>query len=185
MKFNASKTLLVCVLLSGCAQTQIPYKISKVVEHKSRLMPAQFPLGITQEKLAEKEYRITAKLADFGTNKRARSMALYHASILAEKQGYDAFIVNKFWNASWCGSSRNVKTNMIGSVNGGPTAKLIITLAVAEKSGKRKKLRLTKETKDSNKALIDYVPTEIELDQISTERLELCAGKARKRIVRR
>ena len=93
--------------------------------------------------------------------------------------------MNKFWNASWCGSSRNVKTNMIGSVNGGPTAKLIITLAVAEKSGKRKKLRLTKETKDSNKALIDYVPTEIELDQISTERLELCAGKARKRIVRR
>lgn len=180
MKIIVIKALLVCSVLSGCAQTsgQIPYKTIRVIDHESRLLPIQFPLGITQERLGEKQYRVTAKLAEFGTHERALSMALYHASVLAEQQGYDAFIVNNKRLPSWCGHSKSKTTKFIGSVSGGVTAKLIITLAKAEKAEQNNKLFLAQRTKVLNRVLIDKVQTEIELEQISSERLEHCLNKA-------
>lgn len=186
MKVNLIKALTVGAILSGCAhtQTQVPYHVAKVTDHESRLLPIQFPLGITQEKLGEKQYRVTAKLAEFGTHKRARSMALYHASLLAEQEGYDAFIINSSKMPSWCGSSINKKTKFIGDVNGGTTSKLIITLVQAENVG-NKKLFIAQKTKILNKVLIDKVPTKLELEQISSERLELCKRRAGERSARR
>jgi hypothetical protein len=151
----------------------------KVIDHKSRLLPIQFPLGITQERLGEKQYRITAKLAELGTRERARSMALYHASILAEQQGYDAFIVDSRRPLSWCGHSINKKTKFIRAHAGGITAKIIITLTKAKKAGNNNKLFLAERTKVLNKVIIDKVPTKLELEQISSERLEHCRNKAK------
>jgi hypothetical protein len=182
MKLFVYKALFI-LLLSGCAQTQVPYKVVKALEHKSNLLPIQFPIGITQEKLGEKKYRITAKLAELGTPERARSMALYHASILAESKGFNAFLVDRRGDSSWCGSSRNSKTKAIGTISGGPAAKLLITLIDAEKSDKRKKLYFVEKTKNSNKLLMDKVPTEIELEQISDERYKHCLKRAQKRRV--
>ncbi len=187
MKLPIPKALLVCMFLSSCAQTQVPYKVVKVVEHESRLLPVQFPVGITQEKLDENKYRITAKLAELGTHKRARSMAFYHASILAETNGYDAFIVNEIKKPSWCVRSRNRNIGGVAWVNGGPTAKLTVTLVDVNKlqqSEKRKNLYLVENTKDSNKALMDIVPTEIELEQTSAERLEYCQSRLNKTRIR-
>jgi hypothetical protein len=155
-----------------------------VIDHESRLLPIEFPLGVTQEKLGEKQYRVTAKLAEFGTHKRALSMALYHASILTEQQGYDAFIVNNKRLPSYCSHSKSKATKFIGNVYAGVAAKLIITLTQADKSG-NDKLYLAKSTKVLNKALIDKVPSKLELEQISADRLEHCKRRATERNVRR
>jgi len=187
MKTILIKALVVCSVLSGCAQTpaQIPYKTIRVIDHESKLLPIQFPLGITQERLGENQYRITAKLAEFGTHERAESMALYHASILAEQQGYNAFIMDDIRKPSWCGHSNSKATKFIGNVSGGVTAKLIITLAKAEKVEQNNKLFLAQRTKILNRAVLNKVPTEIELEQISSERLEHCLNKAKSKRYKR
>lgn len=171
------------VLLAGCAQIPVPYKVSKVTDHPSTLLPVQFPLGVTQEKLKPNQYRITAKLAELGTPKRARNMALYHASVLAEQQGYDAFVINKKWDAAWCGSRHNKKTKSVGYVEGGPSAKLIVTLVNAANSS-TKKLRLVEKVKVSSRAEMDrFIPQE-QLKQIQEERTQHCYAKAKKRALR-
>ena len=160
MKYSVIVGLLICVFLSGCAQTPVPYRVVKDIDHESKLLPKQFQFGVTQERLDEKQYRITAKLNDLGTPERARAMAFYHSSLLTEKQGFNAFIVNRLWHASSCGSA-----------GGGPTFKMEITLVNSEEAPKGGQLHRVKDTKNSNKKLIDTVLTEVELAQISAERL--------------
>ena len=166
MKLIVINTLLVCTSLLGCAQTQVPYKVVKVTNYESKLLPVQFPLGVSQEKLGEKKYRITAKLAELGTPTRAMAMAFYHASILAETKGFNAFILDSRSHSSWCGRA-----------GGGPTVKLIISLTNAERPDKENQLFLVETTRNANEIRMNKELTELELQQISAERSEHCSSQ--------
>jgi multidrug efflux pump subunit AcrB len=117
MKFNLTVFMLVCVFLSGCSQTQIPYKLVKSVEKNYQLKRHELPFGVTQEKISEKKYRVTAKLTDLSSSKRALSMALYHAAILAEEQGFDAFIVNKRSVSNGCIRSTSKQGRLVATTD--------------------------------------------------------------------
>jgi len=74
---------------------------------------------------------------------------------------------------------------MVSSGLGGPSTKWVITLADNENKDESDTFYLTKNTRASNKALLDYIPTQVELEQTSAERLQHCTSKARKRNFRR
>jgi len=195
MHYFIKKTLFITLLLSGCAQTQVPYKVVEVTDQVSS-SSYQFQPGIRQTRLDGNNYRITAKLAEVDTPQRAKSMALYHASILAEEKGFNAFIVYNRQNASWCSSSRRYSTGgasfsyiylnkSSGNVTGGgPSARLFITLVNADESDTREELYFVEDAKESNKILMDQVPTELELQKISDKRFKHCESMRKKRLKR-
>ncbi len=174
MPYRIAIGVITISLLFSCAQTPVQYKVAKVVDHESTLLPSELPLSITQERLGENKYRITAKLAELDTHKRALSMALYHASLLAEQKGFDAFILEKSWPASWCSHSRNPNSIRPHAVEGGPTSKIEIKLVDSAKTDTSKSLFLVKNTKIQQKSIMDTVISEIELKRTSDERLEHC-----------
>lgn len=195
MTLFIKNTLFITLLLLGCAQTQVPYKVVEVTDSVSSRSSLPFEFGVRQTRLDDNNYRITARLAEVDTPQRAKSMALYHASILAEEKGFNAFIVYNRQNRTWCSSSIRYNASgakfsyryideLGGSVTGGgPNARLFITLVNADESDARRELYFVEDTKKSKKILMDQVPTELELQQISDERFEYCTSRRKKRLM--
>ncbi|MDO7085508.1 hypothetical protein WNY51_18225 [Pseudocolwellia sp. AS88] len=198
MKSSPIKLLLICLFLSACSQTPIPYHLTKSVERDYRLSWREIPLGVTQEKISEKEYRITARLNEVSTRKQAKSMALYHAAILAEEQGYDAFFIKGNSGSDGCSRSTTkyghavatqsgrvqisqnpIHTTSVTSVE--PRGGVFIILMDSEKTNKRKrnnnKFHLAKDIKAEHKPIIDHIPSEVELEKVSEENSATCEQK--------
>lgn len=198
MKFNRVKPFLVCVLLSGCSQTQVPYHLAKSVEKDYRLNFSEIPLGVTQEKIDEDKYRITAKLTELSSHKRISSMALYHSAILAEEQGFDAFLITNTMTSAGCGRYTTRSGRLVASTNGRaqvsqnsghttsvssvePKVSLKITLIDYESAKKTKKLKLAKDIIKKHKPIIEYIPSKAELDKIAEEREAVCEERRKAR----
>ncbi|MGJ8691833.1 MAG: hypothetical protein ACSHW0_05085 [Thalassotalea sp.] len=205
MKSYVKNSLLLCLLLTGCAQTQIPYELAKSVEKDYRLGFLEIPLGVTQEKISDTEYRITARLTEVSTKKRAKSMAFYRAAILAEEQGYDAIFVSGTSGSDGCSRSTTRYGRLVATTDGRaqmspspihttsvstiePRSGVLITLMDSEKTGKRKRksnrFHLAKDIKEQYQVVIDHVPSAAELEQISEDNLVLCQKKAEERKAR-
>ena len=180
MKFKIAMSLTMLSLLTACLSTPVAYKVSKVIDEESILLPGQFSLGITQEKLAENKYRITAKLNDVGTHEKAISMTKYHASLLAEKLGFNAFTTNDKSSGSWCHSSNSVGTAGVSAATGGPINRVTVTLVNRAPNSNERRLFYAKDTKLSSKASLDEVQSEQELQRISDERNDHCFTRAKK-----
>ncbi|WP_076419452.1 hypothetical protein [Colwellia sp. UCD-KL20] len=181
MRLNFISSLLTILILSACATSPIQYKVSKVVNGKSHLAPIRFPFGITQEKLDENKYRITAKLNEVDTPKKAHHMAMYHAAVLAQELGFNAIQIKNQINAAWCQSLKSVRTLNAIDATGGPTKRLIVTLLNSDKANKQKRIFLAEPTKLKSKSIIDEVIDKAELEKISAERHEYCFNKANKK----
>ncbi|MCM2678709.1 hypothetical protein [Echinimonas agarilytica] len=168
------------LLAAGCTQTPVPYQVNKTTDHPSNLNPIQFPLGVTQERLGPNQYRITAKLAELGTQERARAMALYHASILTEEKQFEGFVIKQKNGGSWCHSLRNNKTKSVTDVDGGVSARITIELMNSQNAGSEKFLK-AENVKLTSKKTMDKVLSEQELAFVKEEREEHCEANARKR----
>lgn len=198
MKLHLINSLLFCLFLTGCSQTQIPYHLAKSVEKDYKLNYFEIPLGVTQEKISENKYRITVRLTELSTRDRANSMAFYHAAVLAEEQGYDAFYVSGKSRSDGCSRSTTKYGRAVATQSGRvqvsqnpmhttsvtgvePRGGVLITLMDFENTGKRKRkssrFHLTKTIKDKYKAIIDHVPSKAELEKISEDNFAVCEQK--------
>ena len=200
MKLPLTNSLLFCLFLTGCAQNQIPYElvksVDKSVDKEYRLSKSDFPLGVTQEKIGENKYYITAKLTKYSTLDRAKSMVFYHAAILAEEQGYNAFFTNRNSRSDVCISNseliRNTRESRGGEmevkepieyhrtywIEHNPTASLTIMLMAPEKTSKnitsRRRYFLVKDIKKRYQPVLDQVASKGELEQIAKDNFALC-----------
>lgn len=177
-------TITSCIiLLAGCSSTIIPYDVVKELDHPSRLTIQEFPIGVSQEKWhSENTYRVTAKLGKFSTMSRARMMALHHAAIIAEQQGYKGFVIQKENKGSWCQTLRNKQTQQIGKVDGGVNHRMLIKLSNGVKN---KKYRVAESVLSKTQPQIELIPERTTLEQIADERIKHCSQKAKKKTGRR
>lgn len=199
MKLYLVKSLLISLLVAGCTQTPVPYKLSKTVEQDYRLSFREIPLGVTQEKISDTEYRITTKLSSLSSHKRASSMALYRSASLAEEQGYDAFIIDRISSTKGCSSSTSVYSRAVVTqsntvrpsitpihktsvTESEPRVSLLITLVDYAAADKKARLKLAKVIKENHQSVVDNVPSKLELEKVAEENIAFCKQKKLERI---
>lgn len=184
MKFIVTAVVMTCILLTGCAPKLTPYQLTKSVELDYRLPRNQIPFGVTQEKISDMEYRITAKVSQYSSKHRASSMALYHAAILAEQKGYDAIFIRSNLVSPGCSRSgttyikRTPQTSEVmhrtSITDAEPFASIKIKFRDFSTSKIQNKLLLVEAIKAEHKAIIHTQATGDELEQIRDKNLEEC-----------
>lgn len=171
----------VFAFLVGCASEPLTYNGAKILDSPEKLKPGN-SLGLTQINLKNNKYRIIARLDQTSSTQRAHSMTIYHASLLAEEQGFDAFLVQGNFRTSWCGGFRNIGTLNARDVKGGPVVETTVLLTNESAAENQKgRLRKVSEAKLNSKRFIDQKISDEELNNISSKRHADCFNKMNKK----
>lgn len=173
----------------GCSATPqlekpvlTPYKVVRTLESSRVLKVEDLPLGITQAKISETNYLITAKLGAYSKVHRAHSMALLHAANLAIENGYAGFVVEQFQKGAWCQTLRTCRKEFIQDSNGGVTTRLVASFS---NDPSLKNYKNVTKVYPFHQSIIDEIQSDEELIKIATDRTERCLKQAQKRTGRR
>lgn len=182
MRLAISLAILCSLGLAGCAQTPVSYKLVESVNYERGALAGSYRIGVTEEKVNDAEYIITVKLLTASSPKRALSMGIYHAALLAELYGANRFKLEKPKIGSWCGWSTNRQTGGRIVNDGGPKIQLKVNFFVNEsrqKSNRKIKILNTAKTKPKFFALMNKPLSEEEIDRNNGRRMEVCWEKRR------
>lgn len=199
MTKNVLIVAMVASMLTGCAQNFTPYEVVEQlgINEKTTL---RYEVGITEEKKADSEFIIMAKLSSTSTAQRAKDMAFYHAAILTQQHEFPAFEVLQVSRGTWCSRRRSNHTQVLvtssrahsgktykqlptitsTSEDGGYTARLNIAFLTEQEyqaSKTSKKVKLSSKIVEDLSAKINVRPSEGELTRVSKERLQSCTTK--------
>ncbi len=180
MKLAISLAILCSIGLAGCAQTPVAYKLVESVNYEPGALAGNYRIGVTEEKVSDTEYLITVKLSTASSPKRAASMGIYHASLLAESYGANRFKLGKPKTGGWCSWSENSQTGQRSVNDGGPQIQLKVNFLDEEstqKSNKKIKILKTAKTKPKFFALMNKPLSEEEIDRNNDRRMERCWEK--------
>lgn len=119
--------------ISGCKSTPTPYEIDRQIDYKPRRASSFYDFGITEEKVNDHIYYITAKLEGTSSLQRAKDMWYLHAANVALRNGYEKFATKKRKSGKWCMGTRNKSTGERSTDDGGPKAAGFVLL-VKDKS---------------------------------------------------
>lgn len=181
-KLNYKMLALACfafpVLLTGCESTQTPYEIDRQVAYKAKRASNYYDFGITEEKVSDQIYFVTAKLEGTSSIQRAKDMWHLHAANLALNNNFDKFASDKKRSGKWCTGTRNQSTGQRSANDGGPRVSGFVLLAHDKSQLKRnKKLYSAKSMKDELEAKVNALLTEQAMSKNSDRFLEACREK--------
>ena len=182
MKLTLPLAILCSFGLAGCAQTPVAYKLVESVNYEPGALAGNYRIGVTEEKINNTEYLVNVKLSSASTPKRAASMGIYHAALLADAYGANRFKLGKPKTGGWCSWSKNSKTGSIQVNDGGPKIQLKVNFLNKEKTKKsNNKIKILKTAKTKTKffALMNKPLSEDEIKLNNDRRMETCWEKRR------
>ncbi len=133
-------------------------------------MAGNYQIGVTEEKVSNNKYYVTAKLESYSAVERARSMIFYHGALLAENADVDKFQVKMGNAGGWCQFMRNQKTGQRSVEGGGPKMMYHVNLANFYKSTKSNPHIQILNTADAKRKYSELLNAPVEQEQMKRAR---------------
>lgn len=121
--------LLTSFLFVGCQTTQTSYQVDSALNYKKNRSISLYNFGITEEKVNDRIYFVTAKLEGTSSTERAKDMFYLHAANLAVQNNYKKFATAKRKGGRWCFNYKNNYTGQKSTNDGGPKFSGFVLLA--------------------------------------------------------
>lgn len=142
MKFKKIIALTSAVLLTACAYQPTPYAVVHSVDYKKGAFADSYKLGVSEQRVSDSRYFISARLDSGSSGLRAKQMVSLHAAHLAKENNFDAFTIIKARAGKWCNRSTNRATGQVSINDGGPTAAAMVQFISSEQSNTKRKFKL-------------------------------------------
>lgn len=177
-KILALACLTLPVLLTGCKSTQTPYEVDRQVAYKPKRASNYYDFGITEEKVNDQIYFVTAKLEGTSSMQRAKDMWHLHAANIALNNGFEKFSSDKKRSGKWCSGTKSNTTGQRSTNDGGPRVSGFVLLAKDKSQLKpNKKLYSAKNMKKNLQDKVSALLTEETMSKNANRFLDACREK--------
>ncbi len=175
---NVVKSIMLMIIIGsvGCTAQLTPYKVIDSMPYDINDLPGSFGLGITEQKVSNTEYVITAKLDKNSSVKRAKDMVRYHAALLAIDAGFNSFKILKARDGGWCNFRRNADVGR-SVTKAGPSAAIRVKFlndTSQQNNEPSSKIYNAEDTIASKRPLVFATPSAEEMKVTQTKRYENC-----------
>ena len=179
---NSKPFALACLLLSigltGCQTTQTPYEVRSLEQYKKGRSSNFYNLGVTEEKVNDRIYHVTVKLAGTSSQDRAKDMFYLHAANLAIDNNFEKFVIEKRKGGKWCYGTKTYYGGQVTAEEAGPKFSGFVLLLNDEKEvTSKQKVHIAKNIKKMTKPKVEAKIDEATMLKNEERYLTACESK--------